>query len=269
MIGTLVRNTLHESLNRRGGLVLLLGGMAIPFMIWLSSRFAVENGITVIYTVGSNRPEDAIRFAGAMLGALISVANDVWLPISVFALSGLMTTPLEKGYLEMLLARPLGRMRLLAGRTLGIILLSYLSIALMLVPLVSWFYAHVSFPLEGKFRALGVILLVYLIMISIMQLLAVLQPNPAVVVLASYAMFVVSGALRQRETMASLIDALWFKKSLEYIYYLMPKFPEMSRMVSRLSGNNPVDSWMPLWSSLLFALGCWVLTAWTFQRRSY
>ncbi len=269
MIRTLVRNVLHESLNRRGGLVLLLGGFSIPLMIWISARFAVENGVKVVYTVGSTKPTDPILFAGSMLSALISVAGDVWLMVSVFALSGLMTSHFEKGYLELLLARPLGRVRLLAGRTLGILMLCYLSLALMLVPIVSWFYSHVSFPLEGKFRALALILVTYFIMISIMQLFAVLQPNPAVVVLASYAMVVLSGSLRQRETLATLVDTLWFKKTLESLYYVMPKFPEMSRIVSRLSGNHPVDSWMPVWSSFLFAVGCWVLTLSVFKRRSY
>jgi hypothetical protein len=66
--------------------------------------------------------------------------------------------------------------------------------------------------------------------------------------------------LIQSDFVSGLVDAL---------YYIVPKTGEISELGDRLALGQPVESWMPLWSSLLFAFAAMYLAILIFTRKNY
>jgi hypothetical protein len=53
------------------------------------------------------------------------------------------------------------------------------------------------------------------------------------------------------------------------LYYTLPKTSDISVIIRHLITNQPVDSWMPVWSTALFGGVALALGLWRFQRRSF
>jgi hypothetical protein len=53
------------------------------------------------------------------------------------------------------------------------------------------------------------------------------------------------------------------------LYYVLPKISDVSVIIRHLILNQPVESWMPVWSSALFGAAALLLGIWKFQRRSF
>ena len=54
-----------------------------------------------------------------------------------------------------------------------------------------------------------------------------------------------------------------------FLYYVLPKTSDVSVIIRRLILDQPVESWMPVWSTAIFGVVVLGLGLWRFQRRSF
>jgi hypothetical protein len=87
--------------------------------------------------------------------------------------------------------------------------------------------------------------------------------------MTTFGIMIITPILAQRETIERLLSSDWSRNVVRVLYYVLPKTSDISVIIRHLILNEPVDSWMPVWSTALF--GGIVLTAGImhFRRRSF
>ena len=66
-------------------------------------------------------------------------------------------------------------------------------------------------------------------------------------------LMILSPILAQTELMMRLLSSETSRAIWRTLYYTLPKVYDVGRMTLNLARRLPVDSWMPIWSSALFA----------------
>jgi hypothetical protein len=79
----------------------------------------------------------------------------------------------------------------------------------------------------------------------------------------------VTPILAQKATLERLLSSEWSRDVVRVLYYTLPKISDVSAIVWDLITNQPVDSWMPVWSTAVFGAAALGLGLWRFQRRSF
>ena len=108
-----------------------------------------------------------------------------------------------------------------------------------------------------------------IITVLVLVLAGVLWDSAAIGIMATFAIMIVTPILAQRATIERLLSADWSRDLVTVFYYILPKTSDISVIIRHLILNEPVDSWMPVWSTALF--GAVVLAAGIlhFRRRSF
>jgi Cu-processing system permease protein len=115
-VGTIVRYGLEEALRRKVFVVVLLLTLAFLGLYALANHYAFENLEGVAPPVGI----DARTFAGAFIFGLAMFATlFLGVVLAVFLTLGVVRGDAERGLLQPLVVRPLGRSTLLLARFLG------------------------------------------------------------------------------------------------------------------------------------------------------
>ncbi len=102
------------------------------------------------------------------------------------------------------------------------------------------------------------------------MLAGVLWDSAAIGIMGTFAIMIVATPIvAQKEIIERLLDSEWSRNVVRFLYYVLPKTSDISVIIRHLILNQPVESWMPMWSTALF--GAVVLGAgiWRFQRRTF
>ncbi|HZL56145.1 MAG TPA: hypothetical protein VFC21_03645, partial [Bryobacteraceae bacterium] len=73
----------------------------------------------------------------------------------------------------------------------------------------------------------------------------------------------------QKATLERLLSSEWSRDIVRVLYYALPKISDISVIIRHLILNQPIQSWMPVWSTGLFGAAVLALGVWKFQRRSF
>jgi Cu-processing system permease protein len=117
-VTTIVRYAMQEALRRKVFLIVLLLTLVFLFLFWLANHFVFRD-------VASIQPPadvhvDSRTFAGAFLFGLAMFATlFLGVVLAVFLTLGVVSGDAERGLLQPLVVRPIGRTQLLAARFLG------------------------------------------------------------------------------------------------------------------------------------------------------
>ena len=87
--------------------------------------------------------------------------------------------------------------------------------------------------------------------------------------MAAFLVWVFQMILDYHETINQFVDSSWASYLIDGLYYIVPKTSAIGDMAILLARDQPVDSWMPLWSSLIFALAMYYFAARVFDRKDY
>ncbi len=115
-IVTIARYALQEALRRRVFLVVLLLTGVFLFLYWLGNHYVFRDLASVVPPVGV----DTRAFAGAFVFGLAMFASlFLGVVLAIFLTLGAVRGDAERGLLQPLVVRPLGRSTLLAARWIG------------------------------------------------------------------------------------------------------------------------------------------------------
>jgi len=260
----LTRDTIAELVDRK--------------ILWL---FAVVTAIMLLVVYGSGNMRASLMGPGgienidtSMLSApLVARALDGVLSFLVFlivmASTGLLPRMLEKGRADFYLSKPNTRTRVLLGK-LAAVWMVYGALMMICGLLVYGLVAiiHQTFSL-GALYMFGIYLLVFFIWLAIVALAGVLFNSTVLAIMTAFVVWVAQTILSAHDKIGAFVDSAFAARLIDTLYYVFPKHGEIGGMAVSIASGMPVESWMPLWSSLLFGLAMLFLTVVIFNRRNY
>lgn len=192
----------------------------------------------------------------------------VVLLLGLFATGTLVASLLERGQIDLLLAKPVGRSSILAGRVLGVLavvaaLVAYLFGAVWVVMSVKSGIWHAPFLL-----ALGVVLAMFAVMYGLVTLVSVWTESAALALIVTLGVIVASLVLTAGPEEAHQLNRPW-RDIYVALYHVMPKFPRVTQLTWQLTGGGAVTSWYPFWSSLLFGAAAYAGAFTLFRRKDF
>ena len=155
------------------------------------------------------------------------------------------------------------------GRYAGNVLVVSANILYLVVG--SW----VIFGLKAQIWGVGYLIsslftiFIFSVLLAVIVLVGVLWESGAVAIMVTFAIMIVTPILAQKATLERLLSSEWSRDVVRVLYYVLPKISDISVIIRHLILNQPVDSWMPVWSTGLFGAAMLGLGVWKFQRKSF
>ena len=270
-MAALIRDTFREAFARR-----IFWGFAgcctalLAFLVFIMRIDVVAGALATITIFGRAMPTTDVEGLVHQTQSVIAMAMYFFgMALSVFASAGLVAAVFEPGRIELLLSKPVSRTQLLLGRYVGNVLVVAANIVYL--TLGSWIIFGIKTGMWGAGYLLSSVFTVFVfsVLLAVIVLVGVLWESAAVAIMSTFAIMIITPIVAQRATLERLLSAEWSRDVLRTLYYVLPKTSDISVIIRHLILNEPVDSWMPVWSTALF--GAVVLTAGVlhFRRRSF
>lgn len=282
-VSALVLLTFREMWARK-----IVGGLfIISTLVWLTLAFAlnldiVEGSLAGLRIFGQDAmPSEAEmdpetseqvrdfftldRVVIQVQKAVAAVAYWAGILLALFATASLLPSLLATGRVDVLLSKPISRVRLLGSHLLGVLL--------TMVFLATYLFGMVWLVMSMKtgiwdfhfFKALFVVVGMFGVLYSVVAFIGVTARNAPLALIVSYGLVIVSLVLAAKEQLAPQINLPWRYLYLG-LYHLLPAFGEVTGTVLKLTSNEPVGSLYPFFSSLLFG-AVFLVGAFFFIRR--
>ena len=267
----LIRDTFREAFARR-----IFWGFAgcstalLAFLVFIMRIDVVAGALATVMIFGRAMPSTDVQGLVQQTQSVIAMALYFFgMALAVFASAGLVAAVFEPGRIELLLSKPVSRTRLLLGRYVGNVLVVAVNIAYLTVG--SWIIFGVKTGVWGVGYLFSSVFTIFIfaVLLAVIVLVGVLWESAAVAIMATFGIMIVTPILAQRATIERLLSADWSRDVVRVLYYVLPKTSDISVIIRHLILNQPVDSWMPVWSTALF--GAVILAAGIlhFRRRSF
>ncbi|HEX6640834.1 MAG TPA: ABC transporter permease subunit, partial [Thermoanaerobaculia bacterium] len=182
----------------------------------------------------------------------------------------------EKGTIDLYLARPVSRVRLLLSRYVaGLILAGSNVIYLMgsIWAIVAWKtgVANSRFLIAG-----AIIFLVIAVLLAFAFLIGVFTSSTAVSIMATYGIFFFGLMLAAHDKFAAAVSKQWQANTIETLYWVFPKTAELLTAVVAFVGGEVVPAQMmktlapaPFLTTAAFGVGCLTLASFLFTRKEF
>jgi ABC-2 type transport system permease protein len=240
------------------------------FLIFILGIDVVEGSLATISIFGNTLPTTNVQNLVQQTQSVIAmVLYFAGMALSVFASAGLVSAMFEQGRIELLLSKPVSRVHLLLGRYAGNVLVVSANILYLVVG--SW----IIFGIKTKIWGTGFLvsslftIFIFAVLLAVIVLVGVLWDSGAVAIMVTFAIMIVTPILAQKPTLERLLSSEWSRDMVSVLYYVLPKISDVSVIIRRLILNEPIESWMPVWSTAIFGAVVLSLSVWRFQRRSF
>lgn len=189
--------------------------------------------------------------------------------MALFATSSLIPTLLQPGFIDLFLSKPLSRVQILSGRFVGAVAIVAFNIFYLII--FTWLILSLKTGLwNWGFLLAGVMIVItFAILFTLMTVLGILSRSGAFSLMITYVILFFSPLLLQRDRIYALLASKYYGYLIDGIYYFLPKTTELGNMTQQLVRGVAINSWMPLWSSILFGGLMFTLASYLFQRKNF
>lgn len=196
--------------------------------------------------------------------------------LAIFATAHLVPRMQEKGTIDLYLARPVGRVRLLLSRYVaGLILAGSNVLYLMgtIYLIVAWKtgVANPRFLFAGS-----IIFLIIAVLLAFAFLIGVFTSSTAVSIMATYGIFFFGLMLAAHDKIAAALSKEWQAAVINGLYWIFPKSAELGQAVVAFVGGEELPervlsalSPAPFLSTAAFGVACLILASWLFTRKEF
>jgi len=267
----LIKDTFREAFARRifWGFFGCCSALLL-FLIFIMRIDVVEGAIATVTLFGRSAPsrnvENLVEQTQSVIAMVMYFAG---MALSVFASAGLVAAVFEPGRIELLLSKPVSRTHLLMGRYVGNVLVVAANILYLVAG--SWIIFGLKTQVWGSGFLLSSLctIFIFAVLLTVLVLVGVLWDSSAVAIMATFAIMILTPILAQKNQIERLLSSEWSRNVVRVLYYVLPKTSDVSVIIRHLILNQPVESWMPVWSTALFGVVVLALGLWRFQRRSF
>ncbi len=243
----------------------------ILFFLFLLRIDVIEGARATVTLLGETSPRalPVTRLVRQFEGGVASFLYVAGMGLALFASAGLVAATFEPGRIEWLLSKPVSRVRILLWRYAGAVIVVALNVCYLVLGvwlILGWktgvWDAHflVAAPTT---------IFMFMVLLSVVTLAAVLTGSAALATMLVFALMVLSPILAQHKLMVRLLDSEFWRDVWRAMYYCLPKVFEVGRINMNLLRDRAVESWMPVWSSALFAAVVLAAALAAFSRRNY
>ena len=189
--------------------------------------------------------------------------------MSLFATSGLIPSLMQMGHVDLLISKPLGRYHILLGRYLGAVTIVAFNVFYLVI--FSWLILSLKTGFwHGGFLLAGVMIVItYAILYALMTLLGIITRSSAFSLMITYLILFFSPLLLQRDQIYALLSGRIWGFILDGLYHFLPKTTELGNITRLLVQGDPVSSWIPLWTSLIFGIIMLTTSTYIFSRQNF
>ena len=222
--------------------------------------------------INMNRPgeEDPIASMAqqAAVGAMDSYFSFLVF-LTIMGTAGLIPAMLVRGRAEYYLSKPISRASLFLNKLTGIWAVYGATIVVggLLTYLV--FYFAWSFADARLIYIFGLNIVALFVWLTVTAFAGILTGSFAVSIMMAFVLWIVQALLQYHETVGQVIDSKIVTGAVSGLYYILPKTSQMAEITNNLALGRPVESWLPLWSSLLFSVVLIGITVVVFRRKDY
>jgi len=196
--------------------------------------------------------------------------------MAIFATAHLVPRMQEKGTIDLYLARPVSRTRLLLTRYLAGLLLAatnivYLMGSIWLIVMWKTGVVHPRFFLAG-----AIILFVIATLLAFAFLVGVITSSTAVSIMTTYGLFFFALMLVAHDRIAAAVSKEWQAWLINTLYWIIPKTAELGQAVVAFVAADKAPERLsrvltlsPFLTTAAFAVGCLILASWVFNRKEF
>ncbi len=189
--------------------------------------------------------------------------------LMVFGSAGLVPSFLGKGRVELVLAKPIDRYRLMAMKFLAV----YIVMAAVLAMATTLIWLTLSLRLGTAdahfFLGLALALIQFLLVYAIVFALGIFTNSAAVAIMGYFMLRIATDLLSGREVVYPFLGKSVWKTVLDVLYHVLPKMREMSDSYVPLMTGREINDLYPIWSSLLFGMAIFAAALLFFNRKDY
>ncbi|MBD3258586.1 ABC transporter permease subunit [candidate division GN15 bacterium] len=259
----ITRDTVVELVDKKFlwlyGIVTGLACLLVFFVGQADARIQIETG---------NEDQMAAMMAPLVVRAVSALAGFLVF-ITVMMTAGLLPRMLEKGRVDFYLSKPVSRAGFLANKLFAVWIV-YGAIITVCLGIMTAVSSAVFGGIDGTvLYVFGIVWVLLAIWFSVTSFIGVWTTSTVLAIVATFVVYVLHLLLRGRDVLFELFEARWLQVILDGLYYALPKPIDISTIVDRLIADMPVESWMPLWSSLVFAVVLYVSAALVFKSKDY
>jgi ABC-type transport system involved in multi-copper enzyme maturation permease subunit len=242
----------------------------LAFLIFIMRVDVVEGALATVSIFGNSLPSTGIANLVEQTQSVIAmVLYFAGMALAVFASAGLVSAMFEPGRIELLLSKPVSRVHLLLGRYMGNVLVVSANIWYLVAGCWIIFGAKTGYWGAGFLLSSLCTIFVFCVLLAVIVLIGVLWDSAAVAIMVTFAIMILTTILAQRFDIERLLSSEWSRQLVRLLYYVFPKTSDISVMIRRMILNEPIESWMPLWSTAVFGIVVLGAGVWRFQKRSF
>jgi ABC-type transport system involved in multi-copper enzyme maturation permease subunit len=208
------------------------------------------------------------RVVVAVEAIVAGAAYWIGILLSLFASAGLFSDLQAPGRVELLLAKPIARLRVLVGHVLGVLA----AIAALVVYLMggTWLIMSLKSGVWNPRFLLSIVIVIGMfgVMYAAILLMSVWTRSTALSLIVAYGLIFVSLVMAGSAQIAPMLGPVG-EPVFWGLYHVLPNFAEVTEVVTALAKGVAVGSWYPLVSSLLFAGVTYALVGYAFARRDF
>lgn len=266
ILGSMVRHALHESVHRSASLATVVSAVAMTLLLVVPLR--MRDG--ELFYWNQRTPSTAVM-AREFSVIVMGMSQTIWVFLPLLAAAGLLASSMQKGWIELLISKPMHRLTILITAYLTGLTLWLLSVGLMVASLAATFRWMLRVPALPLLKAFTVLTLFFAVELAFLVLVAVARPNVMIASAATFALTLIASLMEDRAKIARYFDSHWLERALDGLYYILPKFSELSSVARRLAltPEAQITHWMPLWSSALFGAACLIAAGWLLNRKDF
>ncbi len=196
------------------------------------------------------------------------IMSYVLILVAVFTTAGLIPGMFVRGRADYFISKPISRSSLILSKLFSIWIVYGITAAVSL--LINYALAGVLFGSfdSGILTIVGVNLLVFLIWLSVTGFVGVVSGSTGMAVMAAFLVWLAQFLLSFHEAFKQFVGSRAIQIIVDTLYYIFPKPGQIQDNVNVAVMGGSAD-WMPLGTSLAFALILILITVAVFRRKGY
>ncbi|HMS65989.1 MAG TPA: ABC transporter permease subunit [Ignavibacteria bacterium] len=266
---TLMLSTFREAVAKK----IFLGFFAISTLIILIFLFLINvDSVEGMVNMMESSGEESIK--QLVIGFEVAMINISYLLIITFcfiSVASFIPSMLEKGNIDLLLSKPVSRTKIIIAKFLGGVLLIFLSLVYLIgsvwliLSLKSGFW-HIPFLYSIFWLTLS-----FAVIYSLIILIGLISQSSILSIIVSlFLVFIICPILAVREEVIfSLITNSAAQFVINFLYYVLPKTSDINKISADMINGEPIKSYMPVYSSVLFMLTALSVSVLYFKKKDY
>lgn len=269
---SIVQLTFRESFAKKTFIAFMVISTIVCLLFMSALNLDIVDGMKSSISIFGKNSETLFDVRDILLGVQGTIAVMLFtggILMSLFATSGLIPAILRPGFIDLFISKPISRLTILAGRYVGAVAIVAFNIFYLIV--FTWLIMSVKTGLwNWGFLLAGLMIVVtFAVLYALMTFLGVVSRSSTFSLMITYLILFFSPLLLQRDKIYALLSTKFYGYVVDSLYYFLPKTTEMSNITQQLTRGAEVGSWMPVWTSILFAGLMFTASAYIFQRKNF